>query len=233
MREAGLTLRNTAPRFLLLSAVSTIILAGPAHAAQTPCPSVTFRRVPVPSSTHRVAPRHPHKFKQLSSAEVAARRLARALPGPKPILAPDIRPSTPVVLPSDDQPAATPVVAYRLERSVAMVACEVVPLVASTADNPLLEQLQRPPVDAGFIPASFASSPPVKPLLFSTLPPGTNSGGGGGGGGPPGFRPPPVGVVPEPATWAMLLVGFFSLGARLRHAGRRTRGARAALAPSA
>ena len=226
-------MRNTARCFLLLSAVSTIILAGPAQAAQTPCPSVTFRRVPVPTSTHRVAPRHPHKFRQLSSAEVAARRLARALPGPKPILAPDIRPSTPVVLPSDDQPAATPVVAYRLERSVAMVACEVVPLVASAADNPLLEQIQRAPVDAGFIPASFASSPPLKPSLFSTLPPGTNSGGGGGGGGPPGFRPPPVGVVPEPATWAMLLVGFFSLGARLRQAGRRTRNARAALAPSA
>lgn len=152
---------------------------------------------------------------------MAARRLARALPGPKPIVAPDIRPSTPVVLPSADQPAATPVVAYRLQRSVTMVECQVVPLVASSADNPLLEQLQKPPVDTGFTPTSFASSPALQQLLYTPPPGGTGGGGGGGGGGPPGFRPP--GAVPEPATWAMLIVGFFGLGARLRQSARRTR----------
>ncbi len=55
-------------------------------------------------------------------------------------------------------------------------------------------------------------------------------GGGGGGGGsitnpaPPVTPPaPPVGVVPEPATWAMMILGFGLIGSALRRAGRRVR----------
>lgn len=65
---------------------------------------------------------------------------------------------------------------------------------------------------------------------FNTLPSG---GGGGGSGGGPGVLPPssPPGppngdlvppVVPEPATWAMMILGFGAIGATLR---RRRSGA--------
>jgi hypothetical protein len=58
--------------------------------------------------------------------------------------------------------------------------------------------------------------------------------GGGGGTPPPGSTPPPTtstpgppggpgGIpgVPEPATWAMLILGFFAVGAALRRQARR------------
>ena len=59
--------------------------------------------------------------------------------------------------------------------------------------------------------------------------PGGGGGGGGGGGSitnpaPPITPPaPPVGVVPEPATWAMMILGFGLIGSALRRAGRRIR----------
>ncbi|MFW2851001.1 PEPxxWA-CTERM sorting domain-containing protein [Sphingomonas sp. TX0543] len=63
------------------------------------------------------------------------------------------------------------------------------------------------------------------------IPPVNNGGGGGGGGGgiivtptptPTGSPTPPVTPVPEPATWAMLLAGFFGIGIAMR---RRVRAA--------
>ncbi len=38
--------------------------------------------------------------------------------------------------------------------------------------------------------------------------------------------PPPDSAVPEPATWAMMLVGFFAIGGAIRRAGRRHGGRR-------
>lgn len=77
------------------------------------------------------------------------------------------------------------------------------------------------------------------PVLSSPAP--TNPGGGSGGSGPFGSFPgggggggsitnpappvtppaPPVGVVPEPATWAFMILGFGLIGSALRRAGRR------------
>ena len=45
-------------------------------------------------------------------------------------------------------------------------------------------------------------------------PSGTSSSGGGQGGNNP--RPPPLAAVPEPSTWALLLIGFFGTGFVLR-----------------
>jgi len=45
---------------------------------------------------------------------------------------------------------------------------------------------------------------------------GLIGGGGGGGGGNPGGPTPPAGPIPEPSTWALLLLGFFFTGSALR-----------------
>ena len=50
---------------------------------------------------------------------------------------------------------------------------------------------------------------------------GFPGGGGPGAGNPPGGTPPTgtpptPGPVPEPSTWALLIIGFFSVGAALR-----------------
>jgi hypothetical protein len=68
----------------------------------------------------------------------------------------------------------------------------------------------------GLIPEDFATAPPGDPGIDDP-----------GIGGPGPTAPPPPGLldpggapVPEPATWAMLILGFFAIGAALR---RRTR----------
>ena len=43
---------------------------------------------------------------------------------------------------------------------------------------------------------------------------GGNPGGGNPGGG--GENPPPAGPIPEPSTWALMLLGFFFSGYALR-----------------
>jgi hypothetical protein len=74
---------------------------------------------------------------------------------------------------------------------------------------------------AAFTPGNFGSLPPPGGLL---LPPnqtptgGTPPGGGSPpGGGPPGGGPPGGGgPVPEPATWMMMVMATFAVGAALR-----------------
>lgn len=82
-------------------------------------------------------------------------------------------------------------------------------------------------------------APEVNPIVpaFASLPPGggfTPPGGGGGGccggGGPtppgpenPPPPPPPPSPVPEPGTWATMLLGFGMIGWILRRQRRRVR----------
>jgi hypothetical protein len=49
------------------------------------------------------------------------------------------------------------------------------------------------------------------------FPPGTGGGGGGGGVVP---NPPTIVPVPEPATWAMMILGFGMIGAMMRRRAR-------------
>ncbi|WP_443971667.1 PEPxxWA-CTERM sorting domain-containing protein [Sphingobium sp. CR28] len=74
------------------------------------------------------------------------------------------------------------------------------------------------------IPGPFFN-PPANPFI----PPVGIPGGGGGGNDPdpdptpPTTTPPvtpPTGAVPEPATWAMLVLGFFSVGSIMRRQRR-------------
>lgn len=62
------------------------------------------------------------------------------------------------------------------------------------------------PSGAGSIPGSFAVAPPIS----------SSPGGGGGGGGSDNPAPPSIGAVPEPSTWLLILMGFFSVGFALR-----------------
>lgn len=67
------------------------------------------------------------------------------------------------------------------------------------------------------------------PGVVAPPPTGGQAPGGGGGGGvaPPGVTTPPPGgtgpnVLPEPGTWAMMLLGFLAIGGILRRPfGRR------------
>ena len=67
---------------------------------------------------------------------------------------------------------------------------------------------------------------PFTPPSFGGAPRGPGFAGPPPGDGPPGIGiipPPPLGgvsTVPEPATWAMLILGFFGAGAALRRARR-------------
>lgn len=86
----------------------------------------------------------------------------------------------------------------------------------------LLDQAPVPPVFAGgFLPApgpgGFYSGPSFLPA------PGIGGGGIGGGGGGGGLLPGPgeTPVVPEPATWLLMILGFGALGFRMRQ--RRVR----------
>lgn len=92
----------------------------------------------------------------------------------------------------------------------------------------------------GFVPPS-GSIPEAPPVLASSGPgPGVTpsgpggsigsfpgGGGGGGGGGtitspsPPFDQSPPVGVVPEPATWAIMIFGFGLIGNAMRRRNRQ------------
>ncbi len=65
-------------------------------------------------------------------------------------------------------------------------------------------------------------TPPFGPGVVIPGPgPGPNPGPGPGPNPAPGPDPqPPLPPIPEPATWAMLLTGFFGIGAALRWRGR-------------
>jgi hypothetical protein len=96
-----------------------------------------------------------------------------------------------------------------------------------------------PPADGGVPGDPGGGSSSFAP--FSAFPgiggPGFLAGGGGDppgsgppGSGPPGFGapglPPVLSAVPEPGTWAMLILGFFAVGAAMRRR-MRTASARA------
>ena len=105
--------------------------------------------------------------------------------------------------------------------------------LGKTFDDPLLSlagPLTPAPV-VEFLPFDAAPAAGSIPALALTVSGGSGGftpvtggffggGGGGGGGGvvPPPPAPPPVAAVPEPSTWALLLIGFAAVGASIRRA---------------
>ncbi len=107
---------------------------------------------------------------------------------------------------------------------------------ATPAERVLTSLRERPPIIADvpelpfgatppYVPSTAINNPPTGPGPFISppiiIPPLTNGGGSSGGGGgcctPPVIPPVnPPGGVPEPATWAMMIIGFFSVGAAMR-----------------
>jgi len=127
-------------------------------------------------------------------------------------------------------PASVPA---RVAAPVATAAAPVSKVLPVAAVAPAAVPMAAVPA-AAVIPAAVvpaAAAAPAASSLF--VPPLIIPGGGGGGGGitvtaPPGGGggnppPPPVPGVPEPGTWAMMIVGFGLLGAFLRRR-RRTAG---------
>lgn len=92
----------------------------------------------------------------------------------------------------------------------------------------LVDLLQPQPVPVEIASASVPpvlASPPTLSSIFGSNPGSSIPGGGGGGGGGgsvsfPTSEPreaiPPVSAVPEPGTWAMMLMGFGLVAWRLR-----------------
>jgi len=126
------------------------------------------------------------------------------------------------------------------ERGLALLSSKPERTRAAAAEEPPTERVlstvrERPPVasalDEFILPAdellggdlmqlaALEPQPEVVPL--GVLPPLVTPGGGfwGGGGDEPNPPPSVPTPVPEPATWSMMLLGFFTIGSLLR---RRT-----------
>jgi hypothetical protein len=120
-------------------------------------------------------------------------------------------------------------------------------IASGPPENPFVADVQNgagtgPVAGQEFAPLDAPTTPPA--ALASLAPPlagqgpavfnaplaggGGNGGGGGGNGGggtdgggeptpPPPPPPGPVSPIPEPATWLMLMLGLFGIGAALRH----------------
>ena len=107
------------------------------------------------------------------------------------------------------------------------------PAVAPTAAQRLLDEMvgPTPPTLAATDTQTAATTPPGGVLPPSYVPPPGVTGSigfPGGSGTPGGPSRPPVGAVPEPATWAVMLLGFFAVGGTLRAARASKREADAA-----
>jgi len=95
-----------------------------------------------------------------------------------------------------------------------------------------IEALGTPAELIPFGPATNASGPfgsgaggVPGSLVVASSPSAPSDGGGssGGGGGSDNPAPPSVGAVPEPSTWALLLMGFFGVGFGLRRSHATTK----------
>ena len=134
---------------------------------------------------------------------------------------------------SEHTPAAKPVKLASAVLPAALAApVSAVPAIAGAAIP--IPVAAAPVATAALVPAAAGSSLFVPPLIIP---------GGGGGGGivvavtPPGGggNPPPVPGVPEPQTWAMMIMGFGFVGAVLRRRRRlgSSKGARPSFAVAA
>lgn len=100
--------------------------------------------------------------------------------------------------------------------------------------EPLIIPIESVGTPAGLVPfgpannalGPFSSGASVVPgsLAVAPSPSSPSDGGGssGGGGGNENPAPPSVGAVPEPSTWALILMGFFSVGLGLRRSPAKT-----------
>lgn len=103
------------------------------------------------------------------------------------------------------------------------------------ADNAAMPETPAPGGGFGFIPGGSGGAPGgfFVPGGGSSSSSGGGSSGGGtsgggssggsSGGGSSGGTPPPVAAVPEPATWAMMILGFGAIGGAMRRRSRESR----------
>ena len=166
----------------------------------------------------------------LQRIQTVAAMLAERSPGERPegALA-NLKPKRSAMLPASELPAVRGPgpAAYRALAGPPTPA----PLIPPQA--PLFTTVAGGPPES--IPPVVLPTPggPGGPPILSTIPP---PGGGGGGGGvfiptptplaTPEVPPTPAAPVPEPATWAMILLGFAMIGGTVRARGGRAATAR-------
>lgn len=86
-------------------------------------------------------------------------------------------------------------------------------------DVPPIAPVLTPPADTSLVPAAaVGNGGGVGGIPLGITVPG---GSGGGGGGAPGIITPLSPSIPEPDQWAILVMGFFLLGALQRRRNRR------------
>lgn len=102
------------------------------------------------------------------------------------------------------------------------------PVVAG-ASGPAPGFVGSVPTSIGSPGGGFVGSAPAGGVIPGPIPGGGGggvffppSGGGGGGGGGVVPQPPAIVPVPEPTTWAMMILGFGMIGAMLRRRARPT-----------
>jgi hypothetical protein len=170
-----------------------------------------------------------HKARPVRKAGVH-RSVRKATPGVRrvgaaPAAIPELRRPMPTPMPLAARELATPR-AYAL---IATTVCETAPRPAAAPDaaapNLVIVPGGEPGLPAdGFIPGSdteTALPPIIGPGFPGTGGPPTLVVPGGPGTEPPFVRPPviappPVVPVPEPGAWALMILGFGLIGARLR-----------------
>lgn len=173
----------------------------------------------------------PTKARSLRKAAVhrSARKAAsgrRRVAAAAPVGAPALR--QPTSMPVAARDLATPL-AYAL---IATTICEAGPAAAAAAPAAPDQALGLP--GDGLIPGAdteTALSPIVGPGFLGADPPFGGPGGEPHVTVPPIPAPPPLAPVPEPGTWALMILGFGLMGARLRRGlprAQRTGGPRQA-----
>jgi hypothetical protein len=208
-------------KYVLLGAVFGMAAAGPV-AAEDCFPKV--RAAEARPATPPKAASGPRAHKKPAVRRPASQ--VRKPVGPKPQrVATAAKPSAP------KKPLAESSFAMRTSMlpPAPSVECDTTPSIqaalppeAKPPAQRLLDEIAGPPEELLPLPAVVPGGGPAPVVLIGGPGgggPGGGPGGGGGGGRPP--LPPPVSPVPEPGTWAMMIVGFFGLGSAVRASRRR------------
>lgn len=214
------------------------------HISRAPIAAAAPTAKARPARVHRVRPAaaarpRAHRTHHAATAKAGPKRITRAhRVRPRPAARPAVGPApTPYLLAA--QSVAVPVTYALIHVTTCANAAPTLRLMSLRGQPaPAIEDVGPPVI--GIVPepggTTFIDTPGPDGLFpGSGFPPGGGPGGGvtspGGGVVPPGGGEPPIVApptppteppiaVPEPAAWALMLLGFGAVGAALRRRGR-------------